>query len=335
MCCMLQEESDAEGCRKRRRLGMSGQTPDAMDIEAVQTETSTAEACQADSPAEEEYFTPRSCDSDGEFGDQQMETKTEHQSMTDVGTEVLGRELGAADSLRAGPQKEGCSTPETGRQVTTDQLVKQKSKFGACVAQVWQEMVQEEMEAEKRAAESAAKAEDEAKAAVREAENDKEVNSDDDLDTDFGMGALKLEQRKHLDLHLLADLIKASWPVLEHIKGKDVVLLLGNTGVGKSLLIQAVSGREIRRKRLQSRPLDAGSDAGSANQQLSTVVPELLHTQGGSSSVSQGEAGTGRLVWEAVNPVPGFEVGHDQASKTKSFRHWTSASSVVYLDAPG
>ena len=111
---------------------------------------------------------------------------------------------------------------------------------------------------------------------------------------------------KKLDLHKLAAHIEASLPALQHVVDKDVLILLGNTGVGKSLLIQAVAGRPVRRK-------SYCSGVGSHGEQLD---------------------GPSRLVWDVEDPMDGFAVGHDQWSETKSIRPFCT-DSVVYLDAPG
>ena len=104
-----------------------------------------------------------------------------------------------------------------------------------------------------------------------------------------------------IDLSVTAGHMTASLPALEHVADRDVVILLGNTGAGKTLLVHALAGR---------------------------TVQKVDYTPSGSS--------VSREVWDVDNPVDVFAVGHGKASKTKCIRQYVrSPDSVVYLDAPG
>ena len=122
---------------------------------------------------------------------------------------------------------------------------------------------------------------------------------------------------KKLDLGLIASHLEASLPSVKRVAGRKVALLLGNTGVGKSLLLQALAGRAVVRRRY----LPSTGLAPEANADAMDTEPAALEE---------------KLVWDVEEPLEGFGVGHEQASETKCIRHYSEGDdSVVYLDAPG
>ena len=119
---------------------------------------------------------------------------------------------------------------------------------------------------------------------------------DDDNDDD----GVQLRQTQRLDLSLLVALLDSAEPTLEYVEGKDVVMLLGTTGVGKSSLIQALDGRHFFKQRY--------SRVGGENHEVE--------------------------VWVADSELEEFAIGHDLVSKTKGIRHY-SKGNVTYVDSPG
>ena len=96
---------------------------------------------------------------------------------------------------------------------------------------------------------------------------------------------------RQFDVNLVVKSIERGEPVLEQVRGKDVVLVVGKTGTGKSTLIQAIAGRKLIETEYSSTFI----------QQRSTPLNTV-----------------GKVVYEAVDPLPGFEIGHVKMSKTAS-----------------
>jgi GTP-binding protein EngB required for normal cell division len=103
---------------------------------------------------------------------------------------------------------------------------------------------------------------------------------------------------------LLCDSIINGEGSLERVAEKDVVLIVGKTGTGKSTLIQGIAGRELR---------------------------AVVHQTKQWSGTAQKE------VFEATAPLPEFEIGHVKTSMTKQINCYVREASeeVVYLDTPG
>ena len=107
------------------------------------------------------------------------------------------------------------------------------------------------------------------------------------------------------DISIVQSSIEKSEDALELVKGRDVVMVVGKTGVGKSTLIQGIAGKTI-------------------------------HTSVHKSSFS-GQSAT-KTVFDAQDALPNFEIGHAKESKTRSlnaFLRKDGGDEVVYLDSPG
>ena len=108
---------------------------------------------------------------------------------------------------------------------------------------------------------------------------------------------------KSFDMDLLRDSIQKGEESLCDIDGKNVILIIGKTGTGKSTLIQGIAGKVFTKK-----------------------------------SFSCGGA-VSKEVFEAKDPVSGFEIGHAKVSMTKHvktfFRKGGMKDKVIYIDTPG
>ena len=113
------------------------------------------------------------------------------------------------------------------------------------------------------------------------------------------------------NMKLLRDSIENGGPTLERVRGKDVVLIIGKTGTGKSTLIQGIAGKKLH-------------SAVHATTCFGKTVK--------------------KSVFEAEEALPGFEIGHAKTSMTKHINYYVhqqvdtttqEEEEVVYIDSPG
>ena len=109
------------------------------------------------------------------------------------------------------------------------------------------------------------------------------------------------------DINVLKEAMKNSAEALELVNDRDVVAVVGKTGVGKSTLLQGIAGKKIR---------------------------QSIHrtTFAGQTALKE--------VYEAEDALSRFEIGHDAKSKTSHLNAYLrksgkSEKETVYLDMPG
>jgi len=138
--------------------------------------------------------------------------------------------------------------------------------------------------------------------------DDYSFGSSSDEEDDNGLAKMAdVSLATAFDMQILQASIEESADALDLVRDKDVVMVVGKTGVGKSTLIQGIAGKRI-------------------------------HTVSHTSSFS-GETAT-KTVYGAQDALEDFEIGHGKVSKTRSLsafvRHnVVSGRDYVYLDSPG
>ena len=130
------------------------------------------------------------------------------------------------------------------------------------------------------------------------------------------------DMARPFDMDLLQHSIRIGTQALDQVQGRDVVLIIGKTGTGKSTLIQGLAGKKIK---------------------------VAVHNTDYNGQRVQ------KKVFEVEDPLCDFDIGHDKASKTKAIRsyehHLTSTITtatnnlddkvltpprkILYVDSPG
>ncbi|KAL7557638.1 hypothetical protein ACA910_001243 [Epithemia clementina (nom. ined.)] len=138
--------------------------------------------------------------------------------------------------------------------------------------------------------------------------------SDDDVAEEAGGRCFDIART--FDMHLLRRSISEGLKVLEYVDGKEVVLIVGKTGTGKTTLVQALAGKMIY----------------VAEHQSMSSSGELLQ----------------KTVFEAKDGLKGFKIGHGKVSETKHIHlhketiaysrnegSKIKSKELVFLDSPG
>lgn len=115
---------------------------------------------------------------------------------------------------------------------------------------------------------------------------------------------------RSFDMKLLRQSIVDGSRILELVKGKEVVMVVGKTGTGKSTLMQALAGKKMS---------------------------ESAYT-----TIKFGET-IEKYVFVAEDPLAGFEIGHVKSSKTRHMNGYAAKykgkdgtmQELIYIDSPG
>ncbi|CAJ1966717.1 unnamed protein product [Cylindrotheca closterium] len=109
------------------------------------------------------------------------------------------------------------------------------------------------------------------------------------------------------DINMLKESIETGSKILNDIEGKNVVLVIGKTGTGKSTFIQGIAGRHLC---------------------------ETIHSTDCDGKTVE------KNVYDSQDALPDFTIGHEKISQTKAFCSFVpdeqdGKEEVVYIDTPG
>eukprot|EP00978_Attheya_sp_CCMP212_P029752 scaffold106817_cov51-Attheya_sp.AAC.1 len=140
--------------------------------------------------------------------------------------------------------------------------------------------------------------------------------SSEDDDEDDSLQNSTHQLKRAFDANKIVDSIERGEPVLNCVDGRDVVLVVGKTGTGKTTLIQAISGRTLTETTHTCRIPNGGGDE---------AIKVVYETAG--------------------DALPGFEIGHAKTSRTACINCFDpneekrtiddDKSALVYVDSPG
>ena len=117
-----------------------------------------------------------------------------------------------------------------------------------------------------------------------------------------------VDRSETLNMKLLCSCIENGSTTSDKVRDQDVVVVVGGTGAGKSLLCQGLAGKKI---------------------------VQVKHTTSHSGKTAC------RTVFEAEDALPGFEVGHEKISKTRFINCFVRPGTgkekpgCFYVDVPG
>ncbi|CAJ1966719.1 unnamed protein product [Cylindrotheca closterium] len=152
---------------------------------------------------------------------------------------------------------------------------------------------------------------DESWGMVQENESGEEMSTSEysfgSVDSDESFMDLANSFGRSFDINMLKESIETGSKILEHVTNKNVVLVIGKTGAGKSTFIQGIAGKELH---------------------------ETVHV-----TMCDGKA-VEKSVYDAKEALPEFIIGHSKSSQTKAFCFFVppkqdGKEEIVYIDTPG
>ncbi len=148
---------------------------------------------------------------------------------------------------------------------------------------------------------------------------DFEASDQESDSTEMNEDNLRISNR--FDADIVVQSIKRGESTLKKVEDKDCVLIIGKTGTGKSTLIQALAGKKFH---------ESEHTYSYCNGQETDTITEI--------------------VYEAIDPLPDFEIGHEKKSKTvtigcfdpdvsssstSSHESFVGKRNIVLVDTPG
>ena len=123
--------------------------------------------------------------------------------------------------------------------------------------------------------------------------------------------ARRFEMARPFNMHLLQQSISKGSEAFKHLKGKEVVLVVGKTGSGISTLIRCIAGKRIH----------------GTHHHLTSSAGEVMN----------------KTVFDAEDSLEGFDIGHGKVSETKHIHYLKQKLSTedrhgktfFFLDTPG
>ena len=113
-----------------------------------------------------------------------------------------------------------------------------------------------------------------------------------------------------LDLEKLFHYIECQQEAQQELRGKEIVMLMGQTGTGKSTTIHFLAGHKMVEKE---------------------VAQETIIEHGQRSRKKM----TTKKVLKSIQPIDGINIGHDMKSETLFTRIYKSQSGQIFCDTPG
>lgn len=113
---------------------------------------------------------------------------------------------------------------------------------------------------------------------------------------------------RSIDLDLIVKTIEAGETTMKQVEDRDCILIIGKTGTGKSSLIQALAGKKF-----------------AESEHISSLKGDVAK----------------KVVYQAIDPLQDFPIGHETKSKTSTIKCFDPNSvgsygkNLMFVDSPG